>query len=84
MLSIRWLNCFQIAQDAGNINLANQSEEPKCSKCGEGAPPRPIRRIKTLKLKAQAPENGWLEDESFPFGARPSFKGELLVLEYTK
>ena len=26
-----------------------------------------------------APENGWLEDE-FPFGARPIFRGELLVL----
>ena len=28
-----------------------------------------------------APENGWLEDLLKPFGARPSFRGELLVLE---
>ena len=31
-----------------------------------------------MKLTSNAPENGWLEDE-FPFGARPTFKGELLV-----
>ena len=30
--------------------------------------------------KANAPENGWLEYDSFPFGARPFFRGELLVL----
>ncbi len=31
--------------------------------------------LPSLKLTANAPENGWLEDElSFPFGARPIFR----------
>ena len=34
--------------------------------------------LPSLKLTAKAPENGWLE-YSFPFGARPIFRGELLV-----
>ena len=31
------------------------------------------------ETKIVAPENGWLED-SFPFGFRPIFRGELLIL----
>ena len=34
--------------------------------------------LPSMKLTANAPENPWLEDE-IPFGARPSFRGELLV-----
>ena len=34
--------------------------------------------LPSLKLTAKAPENWWLEDD--PFGARPIFRGELLVL----
>ena len=37
------------------------------------------RALPSLKLTAKAPENGWLEYDSFPFGARPIFRGELLV-----
>ena len=33
----------------------------------------------SLKLTAEAPENGWFKDDSSPFGARPIFKGGLLV-----
>ena len=36
--------------------------------------------LPSLKLTAKAPENGWLEYDSFPFGARPIFRGKLLVL----
>ena len=32
--------------------------------------------IPSLKLTAKAHENEWLKDESFPFGARPVFRGE--------
>ena len=28
--------------------------------------------VPSLKLTAKAPENGWLELQIFPFGARPS------------
>ena len=35
----------------------------------------------TLPETNMAPESGWLEDE-FPFGFRPIFRGELLVLGY--
>ena len=35
--------------------------------------------VNTLLETNMAPENGWLEDE-LPFGARPIFRGELLVL----
>ena len=33
----------------------------------------------SLKLTAKAPENEWLEDEGFPFGKSPNFRGKLLV-----
>ena len=36
-------------------------------------------QLPSMKLTAKAPENGWLEDDSFPLGARPIFRGELLV-----
>ena len=29
----------------------------------------------SLKLTANAPEDQWLEEEIFPFGARPIFRG---------
>ncbi len=40
--------------------------------------------VPSLKLTSKAPENGWLEDDpaSFPFGSRPIFRGELLVLGF--
>ena len=37
-------------------------------------------QLPSLKLTSITPENGWLDDE-FPFGARPVFKCELLVLQ---
>ena len=35
----------------------------------------------SLKLTANAPKKRWLEDDSFPFGAQPIFRGKLLVSE---
>ena len=35
--------------------------------------------LPSLELTAKAPENGWLEEDPFPFGARSIFRGELLV-----
>ena len=35
--------------------------------------------LPSLKPADIAPENGWLEDDSFPFAIRPLFRCELLV-----
>ena len=37
------------------------------------------KSVHARQLTAKAPENGWLEDDEFPFGARPIFRGKLLV-----
>jgi len=34
-------------------------------------------RVTSLKPTAKTTENQWLEDDSFPFGFRPIFRGEL-------
>ena len=39
------------------------------------------RGVPSPETKIFAPENGWVGRWSFPFGARPIFRGELLVSE---
>ena len=40
--------------------------------------------LPSLKLTAKAPENGWLEYELFPFGARPICRGVLVSFRECK